>query len=362
MQRIINYGSFLQAYALKKSIEKLGAECYFIDIKRGVQLPGNEMTNSIVAIIQRIIRVTYNLFINRRQTLTSYKYKKILRKKFVNEYYNILGLSKKYGGKYDMVIIGSDEVFNCCKKSIWGYSKQLFGEGVNAANVISYAASFGSTTLNKIEKFKITEDLGRALQNFKAISVRDDNSAQIIAELTGNAPLMHLDPVFIHNFNNEIEGCNIDIKNYIVIYTYINRIKEKVEIEEIKKFAKKHNKKLVSIFCWYTWCDELLIPNTPFEVLAYFENADFIITDTFHGTIFSIIKEKKFCTFIRDTNCQKLNSLIKFFNLQSRIVDKADRLEEILNTEIPYDDIRKKIKKEKNKSMQYLNVHLNNCQ
>jgi hypothetical protein len=358
MQRVINYGSFLQAYALKSILEKLGAECYFIDIQKGKQLPGNKIDSRALFSVRRIKRVAHKLLVNWRQTFINRKYGKKLEAKFINQYYDMLGLSKTLIGHYNLVVIGSDEVFNCCEKSSWGYSSQLFGEGVNADNIISYAASFGHTTMKKIIKFDIVEDLRSSFKNFSQISIRDNNSFEIITELTGNKPLMHLDPVFIYDFTKEVGKCQVDMKDYIVIYTYPGRIKDKSEIRAICNFAKKHNKKLVSIFCWYTWSDVLLVPDTPFDVLAYFKSADYIITDTFHGTIFSIINEKKFGTIIRSSNRQKLTSLLNNLSLEKRIIDDVSKLDDVLTSYISYDKASRLIMKEKCRSIDYLKLNL----
>ena len=148
------------------------------------------------------------------------------------------------------------------------------------------------------------------------------------------------------------------MKDYIVIYTYPGRIKDKSEIREICNFAKKYNKKLVSIYCWYTWCDVPLVPETPFEVLAYFKYADYIITDTFHGTIFSIVNQKKFGTIIRSTNKQKLTSLLNNLSLGNRKVDDISSLDEILTGSISYDEVNKVILDERRRSIEFLKKNL----
>ena len=75
---------------------------------------------------------------------------------------------------------------------------------------------------------------------------------------------------------------------------------------------------MISIGHYFSWCDEVVIP-TPFEVLAYFKGASYIITDTFHGSVFSIKFNKEFCTIVRDMNSNKLVSLLKQFGLENRI-------------------------------------------
>jgi polysaccharide pyruvyl transferase WcaK-like protein len=208
--------------------------------------------------------------------------------------------------------------------------------------------------MDKIEKFNLSKDLRKSFKSFKCISVRDNNSSEIVACLTGNRPLIHLDPVLIYDFSEKVNKCRINISDYIVIYTYVDRIKDKAEIQAIRSFAQKHNKRLISIFCWYTWCDEMLVPNTPFDVLAYFKNSDYIITDTFHGTIFSIINGKKFGTIVRNSNKQKITSLLKNFSLEDRIISNLSNLDDILTASISYDKANKLINEEKSRSIEYL--------
>ena len=56
-----------------------------------------------------------------------------------------------------MIVIGSDEVFNCAQKTWFGFSRQLFGEGLNADKIITYAASFGATTVDKLQELGFGE-------------------------------------------------------------------------------------------------------------------------------------------------------------------------------------------------------------
>lgn len=81
---------------------------------------------------------------------------------------------------------------------------------------------------------------------------------------------------------------------------------------------------MISIGHYFSWCDEVVIP-TPFEVLAYFKGASYIITDTFHGSVFSIKFNKEFCTIVRDMNSNKLVSLLKQFGLENRIVTDMNK-------------------------------------
>ena len=95
----------------------------------------------------------------------------------------LLGIADEmnYNPTVDCLVIGSDEVFNCIQKnSNVGYSPELFGKNNHAKKLITYAASFGNTTLEKLEKYKKANEVGALLKKFDAISVRDANSGTIV--------------------------------------------------------------------------------------------------------------------------------------------------------------------------------------
>lgn len=360
MQRVINYGSFLQAYALKQLLLTNGAEdVSFIDIRPGKQLPGYEAIG-MKYLFKKAIKLFSLLLPGKLSVrLRDHIFMKQLGMRFTRDYFPMLGLERPAPTHYDLVVIGSDEVFNCCQMSSWGYTPQLYGDIPNAEKVISYAGSFGHTIYEQLKFFKIDSEIADTLKKVSAISVRDSNSADIITKLTGVHPLIHLDPVLIYDFSKEIENSTkSNRKNYIIVYSYQGRITDKQEVLTIRKFAKEQNKRLISIFCQYDWCDETIVPDTPFDVLPWFKGADYIVTDTFHGTIFSIITERPFVTLIRNSNKQKISYLLDKLKLQNRIVTDTVQIPKVL-IQIPnYSDTRMIIQSEKCKTNDYLQCHL----
>ena len=357
MQRVPNYGSFLQAYALKQLLLDNGIdEVYFIDIREGIQLYGLEYNvkqtklNIILRAIKYFLKGERPLFPRTKDL----EYIKKRDESIINNF-SKLGLDEKYTGRFDIVFIGSDEVFNCCQRSKWGYSLQLFGDIPNAKKVVSYAGSFGHTTLELLQKFGIDEEIGNAMKSLFSISVRDDNSFEIVKKITGLEPQMHLDPVLIYGYKDIISTAKtIQYSNYILIYSYQGRIRKLTEIKSILNFAKRKNLKLFSIFCQYDWCDRSIIPETPFDVLKWFKNACYVITDTFHGSIFSIITQSKFCTLIRTSNSQKLTSLLSKLNLLDRVVCHSDKIKEVLEKTIDFESTNAILENERNKSIEYI--------
>ena len=348
MHRIVNYGSFLQAYGLKKTISSLGYNTRFIDYK---------YEKTIIEIKKNYLKKIINNI-----NIYMYFQKKKIQKTFKTEY-------KKYISKYlgvndehdyshgiDTLVIGSDEVFNCLQNYPVGYSKNLFGVGYEDCNVITYAASFGHTDYKKLKEYNIDEEIAKYLNNINKLSVRDQNSYNTIKELTGINSLIHLDPVLISDYDEEIGKVKIEDNNYIIIYAYTGRLTKKEE-KYIKRFAKKYNKKIISIGFYQRIADKNLIID-PFEVLAYFKNADYVITDTFHGTIFSIKMQTKFCTIIRESNNNKLSYLLQKLNHEKQQLKSIEDIEKKYNDSIDFTKSNNIIKEEREKTITYLKEYL----
>ncbi len=348
MQKVVNYGSFMQSFALRKTIESLGHECEYLDVEYGVQFSGLERSKTLY------LKKFIERFLN-RHIFKNLKQHRLLNKRFKDEFFNELGLLERKHSEYDMVVIGSDEVFNFAQPTPWGFTEQLYGNVKQAQSVISYAGSFGHTTILDIEKHGVKTKIRDAMGSMKSVSVRDKNSFDIVESLLEKKPVMNVDPVFLYDFSQHI--VDVPEKDYIIIYTYPSRISGKDEVAKIEDFARKHNKKLISIGFFFPWCDAVITPH-PFEVLSYIKNADYIITDTFHGTIFSIITNRKFGTLIRKTNSQKLTSLLETMKRSERIINDINSLEDILMQDIDYSETNKVIQYERERSVEYLKESL----
>ncbi len=347
MYRIANYGSFMQAYGLKKLITELGHKVKFVDYRVGDPLITDETMLKTMHEGNFKFAVRYSL-------------KKLLRKPmYFSDLYRVmllrLGITETmhYNRKVDVLVVGSDEVFNCLQANPdVGYSPELFGKDSRAEKLITYAASFGSTTIHGlVESGKHDEVMGY-LSKFSAVSVRDENSLEIAEEMGLNKVTLNLDPVLMYDFTSEIKEKK-DISDYILVYSYAGRMKDEEEIKAIREFAKKHNKKIVTVGFHQDWSDIKLEAN-PFELLGYFKNAEYVVTDTFHGTIFSIITKQRFATIVRDSNKQKLVHLLEKLELSHRIAHEMSMLEDILEEKIDYTKTNEIINLERKRTIGYL--------
>lgn len=363
MQRVENYGSFLQAYGLKKEIEKLGHTVQFVDYQTepSVVLSSAEGQKGSVS-NSRISRAFHMLFPAyrawRKQQIKMNSTFRQFSRTYNEQFLSDLNIKKKYNicPELDVLVIGSDEVFNCTQPgNKVGFSRQLFGKDNKAKKVISYAASFGSTTYEKLEQYHIAEEVGDLLAQFESISVRDKNSQDIVEKLCGFSPAAHIDPVMLYDFP-EVDNISVPIENYMVVYAYADRIKGK-EAEAIREFAKRENKKILSLGFYQPFCDEYELAS-PLEVLAYIKHADYVITDTFHGTVFSIKYQKKFGTIIRDSNRQKLGNLMERFDVMERQICDLEEVWKIMYPEIDKRKVKKILLEAQIAGRDYLNKNV----
>lgn len=351
MQQITNYGSFLQAYGLKSILEGLGHDVEFINIIPGEQLPQYRISK-----FHKVRLMLMRLKV--KHPLRQLKFTLKLHRRFETEFKPELGVKDgKSETHFDAVVIGSDEVFNVAQTTWFGFSTQLFGEGLNSDKVISYAGCFGATTIDKLKELGIYHRVGELMSRMDAISVRDKNSVDIVTTLTTITPNLNVDPVIAYGFDNEVRLPNIK-DEYLLVYTYPGRMNNPKEVKAITDYAKKKNLKIIAIANYFDWVDEVVTPH-PFEVLGYFRKARCIVTDTFHGAVMSLKFNKPFGTIIREMNNNKLTFLLQQFGLESTVVKTGQSLDSILNNKIDYTHTNSIINQERAKAISYLKSNLN---
>lgn len=363
MQRIRNYGSFLQAYGLKKIIEELGYEAEFVDYHVGNSLVNIE--NSKKTFLSKLKKVT-EVFNYDSKFFNKINYIKF-KANYDKKYLPLLGINdkKNYNPCLDTLVIGSDEVFNCIQSNPnVGYSLELFGKDNNAKQVITYAASFGNTTIEKLKNYNKIDEISNYVNNISKISVRDKNSAEVMKLLTNKEIVFNLDPVLMYDYMNKCDEIPIvsTPEKYMLVYAYNGRISKK-ESDYLKKYARSKKLKIYSMG-GTQGCTDKFIDCSPFEVLAYFKNAECIVTDTFHGSIFSIITHKPFVTLVRKSianeygNEEKLTDLLERLKLVDRLTYNIDSFEKILTKKIDYSKVEKILGSERIKTKEYLKSSL----
>ncbi|SDH73845.1 polysaccharide pyruvyl transferase family protein [Desulfosporosinus hippei] len=362
MQRIFNYGSFLQAYGLKKILEDLGCNVEFVDYHPGECLVIAESGRGLSRKISKVLEVFRN------DAPLKEKIRFIMYKKnYAANYYPYLGINKtmNYAPELDLLVVGSDEVFNCVQNNPnVGFSPELFGISNHAKKLISYAASFGNTTLQHLEQYKVRDRVTEYLSKFNAISVRDANSGAVVKGLTGQEPHYNLDPVLAYDF---IGKCNVipskvPESKYMILYGYSGRFSIE-ECKAIRAYAKQKGWKIFCIGGVQDCCDKF-IDCSPFQVIVYFQHAEAIITDTFHGTIISVITHQKFVSLVRRGgygNAEKLTDLLERLHLSDRIICDMESLSQMLASPIKYEETDSIIRTGRKHTYEYLRQEISHC-
>lgn len=360
MQRIRNYGSFLQAYGLRKMLESLGCEVRFVDYRPGRCLVEPETSHlpRPAAKFAEVLKGPGPL----RSKLAYANYKR----HYDLRIWPLLGLSEELDYRtddLDMLVIGSDEVFNCVQSNPnVGYSPDLFGATSEAGRLISYAASCGNTTVVKLRGHDVAEEVAELLSRFDSLSVRDENTASVVRELTRRDPIRNLDPVLAWDFFGKEDIPSSPIGgSYMIAYAYSGRL-TKEECAALRSYANARDLKVVNVGGVQGCCDEFLDLG-PFEVLAAFKDAECILTDTFHGTILSAIAERPFATIVRTQgygNAEKLTDLLQRLGLADRASSSAD-FARLLDYQPDWEPVRSRISEGRVAAQEYLLRQIAEC-
>jgi len=342
---IKNYGAFWQAYALQETLKKLfpNYDVYIINYKNKKHFISNARHFFIRKPYKCSLFKNIYLYIDGiKQFIGFTKFSKLLRLSKIMK-----SASDINKNQFDIVVIGSDEVWNT--DSV-GADKIKFGIGLQAKKIVAYAASGGSVDANsQVPNFVIS-----GLKNFSSISVRDYSTESLVYKYLGFDPIIVLDPTLLTEipFSIPIKYRKIINRNYILVY-YAN-LPDK-HIKEIKKFAKDNDLIIVGAGHFEKWFDYSLIDINPLEWNYLFKKAKYVITGTFHGTIFSIIHSKLFCVYPTSSNrVKKVHSLLTQLSLMERILDKQSNIIEVLNTPIDYSLVHSKLDEMRVLSLEFL--------
>lgn len=325
--RCYNYGSFYQAYGLQKYLQDLGHTVDFIPI-------------------DTLYNKKYRLRKQFNRDLSRDLFSVQLIGKYIKDW-KLLNIANKKCDDYDVIIIGSDEIWNI-KNKTFSVSPEYYGANLNCENIFSYASCVGRS---RLEDFKNHSELTDSIKNLKNVSARDDVTEEFLTSIFEDKKIQRvIDPSFLIDWS-KIEK-NIGLNNYILVYTYDGSWGFSEEyIQAAKEFAKSVSLPLISVGFKNDWCDKS-VACSPREFLGYLRNASYVITDTFHGTAMSLQYEKQFISMGKGKH--KVESLLKDFNLLNRIYNSDFTIESITQNRIDYNDVNKTIAEQKELSKQYL--------
>ena len=342
-----NYGGILQAFALQIVLEKIGHEVYFVR---------KEQKKTIARSLAMLIIDRFPTLLGHISIFFNY-YKRMnfhaFVKKNIHRYYTLS--NSKNENKLDALVVGSDQVWRKWSEN-WDVMF-FFLEFAKDWNVkrYSYAASLGSDkwTFNEEDTNKIVYLLNR----FDSISVRERDAIEILKEKFNLKSRWNIDPTLLLTKEDYIRYlCLMPIKKKSIISYILDEDPQKQKI--LKMLEDTLGSKAIKIGSPQNTCrkrDESL-PSIE-SWLTNFIAAEYVVTDSFHGTAFSINFNKNFVVLSNHYRGQsRLLSILSLFGLENRLVNNDAEAKNILQTPIDWNRINKVLEMERKKSMDYLNV------
>ena len=327
----INYGAFFQVYAMQSFLVQHGMDCQVINYKN------IDFTKREYKVFLKLRRPMYSM----RNIRKIMRFKEAQKKLFLTKrIFKQKTLSKS---TFDRIIIGSDEVWNF-KSHLIGYDPTYFSQGLKADRIISYAASFGGINADDAVPFELRECLNR----IDYISVRDENSANIMGALSKKPVQVVLDPTFLVDLS--AEAIMAPEEGFILVYgAFTKRM-----IHHIIEYARFVGKKIVSVCYNFPWCDINLDTLGPFQWLGYFASCDCVITTMFHGMIYAILNRKGFCMLETPYRRYKVGNLLYELGLSSRVINENGSIKDVFSTRIDFLKVDKLLETERVRSKEFL--------
>lgn len=353
-----NYGTNLQAIALQYYLRSYG---YKVDIIN-YEVPPVNVSKEKKPFIRKLLYQPKKYAI--KFALNRYKSRIVERdRKLSNSISTKCILTPKIEtideliktcNEFDLLICGSDQIWN----PNW-YDKFYFADydGITT-NRISYAPSMG---VNAIPDSVVAE-IQHGLKQFKAVSVREEKAAELLAPYLTDKPQVVVDPTLLLTSEEWLDIFPEDVYegNDYVFAFFLND--EKRHLEAAKKFAKRLNNKLILVpykGTTYLQNADIRADAGLEDMLNLIRNAKYVITDSFHITVFSIIYRKQFYTFQRFKEDEFTSQNVRVTNLL-RMVDLSERLIPYQSTQIDmldainYDGHIEKLNIEIEKSKEFL--------
>lgn len=375
-----NYGSMLQAYATQMALDKLDYENETIDIAgfnheikkaKILYFAKASLTSDILisklgmaknVLIKKFSKNDYARLSKVRSDRFDAFGKKYFR--LSSRYSSKEELGKKCDENYSSVLVGSDQLWLPGNIAADYYTLNFVPTTVNS---IAYATSFGQSSLPKDSAKKATI----FLKKIKHIGVREESGQKLVKKLAGrNVPVV-CDPTLLFTGDEwmKIQKKEPIIKGkYILCYFLGNNPPHREFAENLKK---ETGCKIVALthLDEFVKSDEGYADETPYNIdpadfLNLIRNAEYVCTDSFHCSVFSILYKKEFYTFrrynrnTRQSTNSRLDTLFKITGIEGRLLAGDEKIVDCLNIKTDFDEAHKKLAGVRQQSYEYLKVAL----
>lgn len=367
--RVANYGAMLQAYSLMNTLERMGHEVVFIRHQRCApkRLP---LWRTLVSRNLKGLKAKLKNFACHSITDFAASYPQ-------TKYCETIEEVKLATADCDAFIVGSDQMWNplwCSGASLPLVMLDFAAEGKTR---VSYAASFGTKEWREDQN---AAEASRMLKKFKAISVREESGVKLVESLSGRTDAKCLlDPTLLQNaaFYNEIiakSGIRRDKVNKPYVFNYIldewsnvsemqtalSAVKDKLNISKVVT-DRKYAPGLLSLLCRVLGVKaKIKVP----EWLEAIASSEFVFTNSFHGTVFSILFHKPFVSVLIKGKMSGMNeralSLLKNIGLEDRAVysDEIEKISSLVDKPINWEEVDSRLDELREVAKEFLSKSL----
>lgn len=362
-----NYGGLLQAFALQTVLQQMGHEVVIIDRPLHVKEPFYKRPREKA---KRFVR-RYLLFDKSvrvfQENYEAKLYPEISKytQQFIDQYLNTIEVTDTHHLNeydYDAIIVGSDQIWRCAfhdtKRKLYDAYLE-FAESWTHLRRISYAASLGTDVWEYSKEKEIR--CKSLLAKFDAISVREVSGVQLLKQHFDVEAIQVLDPTMLldsSDYAKIFKTAHTPVSNgNMMVYVLDDSARKKELISEYE------SKLQLTAFCVNSQADNINLPvhqriQPPLDRwLRGFQDAQFVVTDSFHACVFSILFGKSFVAIgNKNRGISRFESLLQMFGLSDRLVSEDG------DAYMPKSDVslaQTKLKELRAQSMQYLTSALN---
>ncbi|EPN4480112.1 polysaccharide pyruvyl transferase family protein [Klebsiella aerogenes] len=363
-----NYGGTLQAFALQYILRDIGHEPVTINYRK--TKPTIHPVRLVLSRIKQKIfhgRIIYSFTDDDLLIISKYHNEFIDKHiKHTDSIYGVDELCRLFSiENFNAVIVGSDQTWRPrYSPRIDSFFLDFLSENKNIKK-ISYASSFGTDNWEFTKEQ--TAKFSKLLQRFDSISVRESSAVNLCAKYLGVSSEHVLDPTFLLDKKVYLELIkDIPPRGKGKVFSYVlDKSQEKVNIisnvcrllgkdcfETYPKYSEKEARRIKDYA-------EYQYPSIEYWVRSFYD-ADFVITDSFHGTVFSIIFNKPFISIGNESRGKaRFTSLLSKFNLENRLISHESEItSELINESIDFAMVNLKLNELKKHSLTFLNNSL----
>lgn len=353
----MNYGGIIQAYALIQTLKNLGHEPELLYIKSTEKRNWKWLVKKYILsnFLKKYNSVKYEdkIYIHLYDFIDKY----IKKTDPLNTTKDFVNITKN---NYEAYIVGSDQVWRA--RTFSQINHAFFGfVSSNQPIFLSYAASFGvqnwDYTVEETLKFR------EQIKRFKAVSVREDSAVPLCMKYFNKDAIHVLDPTMLlaaSEYRELVRRENEPKHNGKLLNYILDNNKQKKELIDLVSSELNIQPFKVNADVSSSWRVKDMIYPTLTSWLKGFDDAEYVITDSFHGCVFSIIFNKKFIAWGNSRRgLARFKSLLKLFGLEDRLIlGESDISLERVKAKIDWSSVNEKLELLKDNSISFLSENL----